>query len=1031
MDGDWQEVFELVKDDVTLPIFKVFGRKLGLKESELDSIISRCQLVGLRESVHQILLTWRNKNGSNATLEELARILISIELRNTAEKIIPDLQLSNGTCQSSMFTFQNIFSDTERTQFEKIVAKLNLYYRNPELPGVPWIDLNLPMDELYVELTLHQMNSNGIENDETTIKLEELFSSNPQSASEQTLNSRILVEASPGYGKTTLLIKIANDWEKGAKYIKDRFDIVILLYLREFYGSLKQKLKEELQVDGVKDPLALIEKIQHRACLLLDGFDELPDDSHQEVMKLLKGTLYPKMTVLLTSRRMVFTERGMRFWNRRIEIKGITDERKRSKFLEHYLNLDSEQVARKLSQISAISNDLLECPLFLLLIAIVIDSIPIHSTITKTELYKTVMQFAMTNSLLRDHLISRSDAIDVFSHLHQRPSWFTRAFGKSYYFFQMLIQFGELALEKLRSKQLLFDKSEILKQCKKPDVLRFGFLTMSAKQSGRLKREVFEPVHKSFLEFLAALYLATIIIHQDDVAAFTHKLRSLMFSGLHPESYNLVFTFLNGFLKNKKIKPSVLALSDNDCGPSQSPGDLLLKTGVSLVEEAMEMLLDLYHDATEVDQEVSKLVVLDLSQDTQEFWRNAQTLVLSTDDGVDILRFVPSADCSINSDLLICQISTTLSKIQWQVVRSFVHNVSASRTVLCIDRPPLVLIDDYVLHEFEEFSVDELIMNVFEVNNFTEHIFQMIIILLAMQRVKQKLTLYWNSSLISNEMLQEFFRTVIEWSGVRECNLVTTTYVELVRLHRLHNEVSSSISDKNVKVTLACKNCSTAEYRKLRTEIYPVDANYDLSLSFGDKSDINGCFPLQELGLRYSGVEDLSRFERLQTLFLVNLPAEIELIFTSVLKQLRLKLLVVYIHKGFFKDIYPYSYCFPAIVLTSGGNSEMCEGMSLQESQNKHSVLGEMRFLSPDFTNCHLMHLMNLVYGKLKTGEIGRCSVVGSNYRHEYIKRLYSSDEFRVISQVHEPTALYENFPTMSFYKEMNEIVISLKSSSS
>ena len=47
---------------------------------------------------------------------------------------------------------------------------------------------------------------------------------------------RVLIEGNPGYGKTTLTLKMASDWAARKEYI-NKFHLVFLIPLRDFHVS--------------------------------------------------------------------------------------------------------------------------------------------------------------------------------------------------------------------------------------------------------------------------------------------------------------------------------------------------------------------------------------------------------------------------------------------------------------------------------------------------------------------------------------------------------------------------------------------------------------------------------------------------------------------------------------------------------------------------------------------------------------------------------------------------------------------------
>ena len=160
----------------------------------------------------------------------------------------------------------------------------------------------------------------------------------------------IVVEGAPGSGKTMFSWEICSLWAKGE--ILQQYSVLSLLQLRDpkvHEASTIADLFPNSSADLHKE---MIDTCGESCCILLDGFDELPEDKRKEqsfFMKLLTGELLPLATVIVTSRpwatnNFVYSH----CISQHIEIIGFTwenvdayvtqtfpDEAKRSKFKQY------------------------------------------------------------------------------------------------------------------------------------------------------------------------------------------------------------------------------------------------------------------------------------------------------------------------------------------------------------------------------------------------------------------------------------------------------------------------------------------------------------------------------------------------------------------------------------------------------------------------------------------------------------------------------------------------------------------------
>ena len=151
---------------------------------------------------------------------------------------------------------------------------------------------------------------------------------------DRSVAQHILVEGSPGIGKTMFSWELCRQWAEG-KMLQDK-DIVLMLQLRNkrvreakslsdlFYhdnDSIKQKVLEYItSVDG------------RGVFLVLEGYDELTEDQRTTgsiLNRLLTGDCLPKTSIMVTSRPLASDSLCYEFMesvDQHVEIVGFTDE---------------------------------------------------------------------------------------------------------------------------------------------------------------------------------------------------------------------------------------------------------------------------------------------------------------------------------------------------------------------------------------------------------------------------------------------------------------------------------------------------------------------------------------------------------------------------------------------------------------------------------------------------------------------------------------------------------------------------------
>ena len=147
----------------------------------------------------------------------------------------------------------------------------------------------------------------------------------------------VLIEGSPGVGKSTLCWQLCRLWREGK--LKHEWDLMVIVELRDESTRKASNLYDLFYHPDDKTRLAIAEDIQKREgeglFILLDGYDELSKQQLIElsiIQKILTNRLIPKATVVITSRPAAITALPAEFKlglqlieNQHIEISGFNE----------------------------------------------------------------------------------------------------------------------------------------------------------------------------------------------------------------------------------------------------------------------------------------------------------------------------------------------------------------------------------------------------------------------------------------------------------------------------------------------------------------------------------------------------------------------------------------------------------------------------------------------------------------------------------------------------------------------------------
>ena len=414
------------------------------------------------------------------------------------------------------------------------------YNRRSLLKPLLWENtFKLPLDDVYTKLSIVSRRITDFRLEDRTVNMFDIF---------KTLNkdddSMVLVEGSPGIGKTTFCLKISHDWANQKIPSESAFPVfklLLLLKCRDICGDvidaivdqllpMEGKVKEKL-VDYIKDV-----HNQENILVILDGLDELPEAVESHVDKLLSRRMLPLCYVLATSRQ----EKGIEVRQKVdfdviLQIEGFTKVDSFEYIRKHFSHLGLDHVAKGERLIQSIrENTFLHAlpsnPLNLLLLCVVFEDYEGNLPSSRTELYHIIVGCLLRRYCAKNNVKAAAD---------------DKALEEQ--FKDSLLALGQLAWRCLQNDRFSFREEELAELESTMETLAARKLGLVFKEASAKKinpQHEYHFFHKTFQEYLAALYLAHKLL-EEKVNVF-HDLK-LSFDDI-TRKYNQVFIFVSGIL---------------------------------------------------------------------------------------------------------------------------------------------------------------------------------------------------------------------------------------------------------------------------------------------------------------------------------------------------------------------------------------------------------------------------------------------------------------------------------------------------
>ena len=424
--------------------------------------------------------------------------------------------------------------------------------RRSKLKPLLWENtIQLPLDEVFTRLEVKSRNTTTFRLTDKEIHMYEIFNLGKQeekSGWHRRLRSMfgkgshekarlVLVEGSPGIGKTTFCLKIANDWARQAipkNHDFPVFKLMLLLKCRDMDGDVTQAIDDQLlPEDRMENEKKVLldyiqnEKKQDKILIILDGLDELPQAAEQTVDKLLGRKVLSRCSILATSRQ----EKGIEIRQRHVfdtllQIKGFTIEDAAEFIRKHFRTVgqsraDFSKGERLIQAIeeNAFLHALRNNPLNLLLLCIVFEDHEGELPSSRTRLYQIIYRCLLGRYCSKYDISSvdkegdKAKTGDEDDEVKEDDDYFAlekRCEDRT-------LTLGQLAWRCLIEERPSFRQKELdkLEQSitngKGVSAAKVGVVFMEASVRKLNPKHEYHFIHRTFQEFLAATYLVQLM----------------------------------------------------------------------------------------------------------------------------------------------------------------------------------------------------------------------------------------------------------------------------------------------------------------------------------------------------------------------------------------------------------------------------------------------------------------------------------------------------------------------------------------
>ena len=303
---------------------------------------------------------------------------------------------------------------------------------------------------------------------------------------------RLLVYGRPGVGKSTFSQKTAFDWAKQRKGILMKFDVVLLIKLRDVchLKDIRDFLRVSKLLAG--DEVVSVDRVyeyilhnQEKVLLILDGYDEYFCTGNQSpVREIWEGKLLREIHVIITTRKEK-AEELISPSHVQFEINGFKSDDQVRVFASKFLKEDVEEFVGYLYKKKL--RDMAEMPLLLLMLCLVWKEKHLRELLkSRADIYKQFLQTLLNHVVTKDAKPTQFRKIDDYK--------------------EELCTLGKLAFDALLEDHLSFSLNKLPASILMTKLIEVGLFHVLNVSSLEPEKAVYF-IHKSVQEFLAAFYL--------------------------------------------------------------------------------------------------------------------------------------------------------------------------------------------------------------------------------------------------------------------------------------------------------------------------------------------------------------------------------------------------------------------------------------------------------------------------------------------------------------------------------------------
>ena len=367
------------------------------------------------------------------------------------------------------------------------------------LAPFPWCEeFRFHLDNIFTRLKMvSRKKERGVKTD-SIVNMLEIFKPHEECPQPR----KVLIEGQPGGGKTTYCNKIAYDWAKNCKADDSFPDVQVLLLLKckDINSELREAIDDQLLPKDIKKEerekfFTFVWEHQSKVLLVLDGLDELPTHQLSVYKEIIQGRMLSKCYLVVTARH----EAGIKVrecCDTLLEVEGFT-KNDAEDFIRRYFKTETHLAQKLLDKLrtDASLSGITANPLNTALLCLLCEDFQGDLPKGRTLLYHEIVQCVLRKYRRKKELPETDKDLTQLYHTE-------------------LKHLGCIALNGLLNDEMYFDDSAIQNGTSSL-IPELGFLSAQPGRSKRRPGRCYGFLHKSFQEFLAALYLSCHLIDEE------------------------------------------------------------------------------------------------------------------------------------------------------------------------------------------------------------------------------------------------------------------------------------------------------------------------------------------------------------------------------------------------------------------------------------------------------------------------------------------------------------------------------------